>query len=338
MLTESLAAWTLVLACASLVWLVRTSRLRAAAVAGVCLGAVVLTKAAALYVALVLIPLLAASLVLFGLMPRRRALTVLAALAVAFAVTVAPWMIRNYIQFGDAAISQRGGVVLYTRALKDGMSNDEYWGTFYAYAPIELQRGIFESLLGFQRADLRPGGRYARLIRYPPGEEELVLAGQVEGAVSFFGKAWATKVRLEQQMAATGRPKAEADRILQERATSMIKAAPGRHLALTLPFAWRGLWSFARDVPLSVVANLVAFASLLAFPLVAIWRRRPDWFAFSLLPVGMYWIHALLTHFIPRYSEPLVPLALVSVLVLLHVAYLRLRIRRQRVERPDPAE
>lgn len=328
LLTESLAALTLALACASMVWLVQTKRLRAAVLAGVMLGVLALTKAAALYVALVAIPVLAVSTDLFGLLPRRAALTVLAVTALSFAITVTPWMTRNYLQFGDFAIAQRGGVVLYTRALKDNMSREEYWGTFYAYAPVPLRKHVFESLLGFRAQDLKPGGRYGRLVRYPPGEPQVVMAGDVEDAVSYFGKAWAMKVRLSKQMAAAGLPQSEVDRVLQERAMDMIKAAPGRHLATTVPFAWRGLWSFAGDTLLGVGANLVAFVTLLAFPFIAIWRRRAEWFAFSLLAVGMFWFHALFTHFIPRYSEPLVPLAVLSVLVLVHALFVRLKERR----------
>jgi hypothetical protein len=153
------------------------------------------------------------------------------------------------------------------------------------------------------------------------------LAGDVERAVSYFGQAWAMKVRLEKQMAAAGRPSSEVDRVLQEKATEIIAAAPGRHLAATLPFAWRGLWAFRGDSLPSVMTNLAAFLTLLAFPFIAIWRRRPDWFAFSLLAVGMFWFHALLTHFIPRYSEPLVPMAVVSLLVLLHEIFAPLKRR-----------
>lgn len=327
LLTETLAALTLTLAAASMVWLVQTRRLRVAAVAGVSLGALALTKAAALYVALLAIPLLVLSMFLFGLLSRRGALFTLAVTALFFALTVTPWMTRNYLEFGDFALAQRGGVVLYTRALKNDMSMEEYGGTFYAYAPGAVRRHVFESLLGFRPQDLQPGGRYARLIRYPPGEARVVMQGDVEGAVSFFGKAWAMKLRLEDQMEAAGRPKSEADRVLQETAMDMIADAPAKHLALTVPFAWRGLWSFPGRSLLADATNLLAFVTLLAFPLLAIWRRRLDWLAFSLVAVGMFAFHALLTHFISRYSEPLNPPAVVAVLVLLHALFGHLKRR-----------
>ncbi len=110
--------------------------------------------------------------------------------------------------------------------------------------------------------------------------------------------------------------------MLRKQAEDLIAAAPGRHLATTLPFAWRGLWPFpfldrsgARYLFL-VAADFLAFVTFLALPLLALRRRRADWLAFSLLGVGFFWFHALATHFIPRYSVPLVPLAVVSVAVL----------------------
>ncbi len=315
LLTEGPAALFLVLAAGAMVWLVQTKRLRAAVLAGLMLGALALTKAAALYVALVAIPLLVLSLILFGRLPRRRALVLFAVTALAFALTVAPWMTRNYLQFGEFAIAQRGGEVLYTRAVKDGMSAEEYRGAFYAYAPPVLRREVFEDVLGFHAEDLQPGGRYERLRRSPPGEPEIVKTGDVEGAVSYFGKAKAMRIRLEKQMAAAGLPEGEADRVLREKASDMITGAPAKHLATTIPFAWRGLWSFPIRSLAAAVANLLGFAALLALPFLALWRKRPDWFAFSLMGVGMFWFYALLTHFIPRYSEPLIPLAVLAVLV-----------------------
>ncbi len=318
LLTEGPAALFLVLAAGAMVWLVQTKRLRAAVFAGLMAAALALTKAAALYVALVALPLLALSLLLFGGLPRRRALLVFAVTALTFALTVAPWMTRNYLQFGDFAIAQRGGEVLYTRAVKDGMSAEEYRGAFYAYAPPVLRHEVFEDVLGFHVEDLQPGGRYERLRRSPPGEPEIVKLGDVEGAVSYFGKAKAMRIRLEKQMAAAGLPAGEADRVLQEKAWDMILGAPGKHLATTVPFAWRGLWSFPIRSLAAASVNLLAFAALLALPFLALWRRRPDWFAFSLMSVGMFWFYALLTHFIPRYSEPLIPLALLAALALVH--------------------
>ena len=331
LLTESPAALTLALASAAAVWLVQTKKWTAAVLTGVSFGALGLTKAAALYVALVAIPLLAAFLVMCGLASWRRALAILGGTVLAFALTVTPWMTRNYLFFDDFAIAQRGGGVLLMRALKDQMTMEEYKGAFYVYAPAALKRHVFERFLGFQKEDVQPGGRYARLMRGQPGDIEAAAAGDPARAISFFGKAGALGTLWTKELIDLGKPRHEVDRVQQQKAMEMIKAAPGRHLALTLPFAWRGLWSFGGAARSGVLylfaagANLVSFSVFLAFPLVAVWRRKPDWFAFSLLGFGLFWFHALLTHFIPRYSQPLIPLTVLSVLVLLHALFVRLK-------------
>jgi hypothetical protein len=329
LLTESPAALTLTLASATAVWLVQTKRWTAAILTGLAFGALALTKAAALYVSLVAMPLLAASLVLYGLTSRRSALALLGVTVLAFALTVTPWMTRNYVLFDDFAIAQRGGGVLLVRALKDQMTLEEYGGTFYAYSPAALKKNVFERFLGFERKDLQPGGRYERLVRGRPQDVEATAEGDPARAISFFGKAGALQALWTKELLDQGRPHHEIDRVLQQKAMEMIQAAPGRHLALTLPFAWRGLWSFGGSAKSGggylfvLLANLVSFSIFLAFPLVAVWRRRPDWLAFSLLGFGWYWFHALLTHFISRYSQPLIPLAVLSVLVLVHTLVVR---------------
>lgn len=50
----------------------------------------------------------------------------------------------------------------------------------------------------------------------------------------------------------------------------------------------------------------ITLFSLLAAPLVGWATRRWDFIAFSLLPLTIFGLYAGLTHFIPRYSEPLV--------------------------------
>jgi hypothetical protein len=55
--------------------------------------------------------------------------------------------------------------------------------------------------------------------------------------------------------------------------------------------------------------------------------RRPDWTLTSLVGVGYFLFHALLSHFTPRYSEPLIPLALVCLAAALVTAGRRIQIR-----------
>ena len=255
---------------------------------------------------------------------QRRALMTFAAMALAFAATITPWMVRNSVRFDNFAIAERSGGVLLVRAVKDGMTADEFKGAFYAYAPSSVRKAVFQGLLGFRDADLKPGGRYERLSRFQPGDAEAAAAGDVDRAISFFGMAGAMQVQIGREAAADGIPNSQVDRLVRKKAMTMILDHPGKHLLMTLPFAWRGLWAFANDYKLIVaVCDLIAFLTFLAFPVVAWWRRRSDWLAFSLFGVGLFWFYALLTHFISRYSEPLIPLTVVSVLVVAHDVALR---------------
>lgn len=324
-LSEYLASLFIILAAGILVLLVRNPRPAVAVLAGTLFGALALTKAATLYVALVAIPMAALMLALFRLAAPERALALGAAMLLALAVTIAPWMLRNYHHFDDFAIAQRGGAVLLTRAMKNQMTADEFRGAFYVYAPAEIKRiPAFRSYLhGEEAAD-----RYARLFRNRPGDIEAIEAGDVDAATSFFCKSRAWCIKLGEGGELDGR---DVDRRAQKIALGMIKAEPAKHLLTTIPFAWRQIWSFGNTNPLqpgggsafAVAANLISFAVFLALPLIALTRRRADWLAFSLFGFGLFWFHALLTHAIPRYSAPLIPLAVLSVLLLVHAVVVR---------------
>jgi hypothetical protein len=100
----------------------------------VCFGLLVLVKAPYLYIVLgmaIAIPML--SLLLrrsLGASVRRAA--VLAAFA---SLVMLPWALRNYLELGSFAITQRGGEVLYQRAFMDQMTWEGYRGAVYMYAP-----------------------------------------------------------------------------------------------------------------------------------------------------------------------------------------------------------
>ncbi|TLM67930.1 MAG: hypothetical protein FDZ69_03815 [Deltaproteobacteria bacterium] len=315
--TELPMAWLLVLMAALAVLLFRRGSLRMAALFGAVAGAATLTKAGALYVGVVAVPLLALAMYAFHLAGRRRAAAVFIVAAGAFALVVVPWMTRNYLNFGAFAVAQRGGDVLLTRAVKDRMTPEEYRGAFYVYAPRDIRAKIFEPLLGFDPRDLEPGGRYQRLIRDQPGDEEAAAAGDVERAISYYARAHAMQQRIQDGLAGTAGASRQLERLTQKQALGMIREAPGEHLLATVPFAWRGIWSFNGNANLFAAGfNLLCFLAFLSCPLLAILWRRPEWLAFSLFGFGLFWFYALLSHFIPRYSDPLIPLTILAGLVL----------------------
>lgn len=276
------------------------------AVAGLVFGALALVKASFLYVFMGLV----VSVLLLGLVLLKRqgkgdVLARSLALVAVFAAVVAPWMLRNHAQFGSWSIAERGGVVLLIRAVKDRMTAEEYRGAFYVWAPPGVRPAV-GWLLGYGPGDLQRGGRLQRLNRYPtadfhPEDVAAERAGRPDLAISYYRQARAQRQQLYNEIGTTS-GSTEVDRRLQDRALRMIQDAPLRHLATTVPFLWRGAF--------------VAFP-VLAVALIAAMRRHDLRRAAFLWPsLGLILFYGLLTHFIPRYGTPIVPVVIVAVLIL----------------------
>lgn len=286
--------------------LLESSVLRCVA-AGLLFGALALVKASFLYV----FAGLAVSALLLSLVMLRREKTgrVLAnslTLVVFFAAVVAPWMLRNHTHFGTWSIADRGGIVLLIRAVKDRMTAEEYRGAFYVWAPPGV-RPTMGWLLGFAPADLQRGGRLRRLNRYPSADfhaEDVAAerAGRPDLAISYYRQARAQRQQLYDEIGSTYYGSSEVDRRLQDRALRMIRDAPVRHLATTVPFLWRGAF--------------VAFPVLVVALVVAARRRDLRRVAFLWPSLGLILFYGLLSHFIPRYGTPIVPVVIVAVLTL----------------------
>jgi lipopolysaccharide export LptBFGC system permease protein LptF len=99
-----------------------------------------------------------------------------------------------------------------------------------------------------------------------------------------------------------------ADDAVKKLAEQRILAHPFKHLATTIPFVWRGA--------------LLLFPVLLVALAYAL-RRRLDLGLFVLPAVGLLAFYALLSHFIPRYSVPALPAAIVAFLALAHAMWSR---------------
>lgn len=289
------------------------------AAAGVAFGLVALTKAAFLYVFIgfvAIVPFVfesrnvrSAGFALpaagYGARLRGvgRSLPTVAILVAAFAAVTLPWMVRNYMHFGAFEISGRAGIVLYTRAMKNQMTAEEYWGSFYAWSPRRV-RGIVGRLMGFDESDLALGGPLQRFNRaedseLAPLDEAAELSGRPEAALTFYRAARAERVRLVEQYSMTLPPEAAeraADDELKTRALRAFAAAPLKHLAMSIPFTWRG-------------AGL--FVPVLAAAFVLAWRRGDrTMLLVALTASGYIVLHALLTHFEGRFAAPLKPLIL----------------------------
>ncbi|HKY03075.1 MAG TPA: hypothetical protein VJM53_11040 [Burkholderiales bacterium] len=276
---------------------------------GLAFGALILTKASFLYVAIVLIVLYACfELYYWRDSGRRRVLFRSIALTVAGTVIViAPWMVRNQIHFGSPQIADRGGLVLLTRAIKNQMTAEEYVGAFYVYAPYFLREPI-GFVTGFKNADIHAGGPLERLRRNANIENDEPAAdeGRLKDVISYYYRAKATRAPILAALNAAGHPNplAEADAQLQKEAIQRIKADPGKHLVMTLPFMFRG-----------AIFMFPFFCVMLIYA----WRRREIPLIGYVLPsFGLICFYALVSHFIMRYANPSAPIVAVCAVVLLH--------------------
>jgi hypothetical protein len=287
---------------------------RYASAAGVCFGLLTLTKAASLYISAGLLLVLLCILIPHArrFLPHRLSLRLLLFSVCAYGIVVLPWMYRNHTQFGSWQISDRGGAVLYLRAVKNQMTAEEYRGAFFVWAPG--LRDMWGRILGFSEADLQEGGRLQRLNRTAQSdfaERDLAaeLAGNPEGAISYYRRARAERMRLIHELRARGvpNPRTEADQALQERALTEIRENFGRHLLMTLPFTWRG-----------ALTSSLALIACLAYALA---RRRTEFTLFMVPALGTIAFYGLFSHFISRYTVPLVPIAIISGLVLVNTIW-----------------
>lgn len=277
---------------------------------GASFGLLALVKAIFPYIFIALLVCLAIlQLVWHQGLPRRTVVRNLGALAISFLAITLPWMVRNQAQFGTTQISERGGIVLYLRALEDQMTWEEYRGSFYVWS-LPRVRALVGAITGFGPRDLERGGRLQRLghesaASFAASDKVAERSGRPDQAVSIYRQARAERTRLEQAYKTAGNPNPEhaADTELTRRALALIMAHPVRHLAFVLPFIWQGA--------------VVLFPLLVLTLIYAARTARQELLLFSMPAFGLLLIYAFATDFEPRFSTPAVPCILVGVIALL---------------------
>jgi 4-amino-4-deoxy-L-arabinose transferase-like glycosyltransferase len=263
--------------------------------AGLAFGALMLIKAIFFYLGIVLVVGFAiAARWRRNWQPVKMALVVL---LTAYAIA-GIWMTRNYIHFGDAAISGRGGEVLAIRAEFSKMTWREYGASFLAHTPRygkPILKRFFRSE-DYQRFDRKnPDGFYRRT------KNRVAALRERDGDSS----------GMEEQ--------------LEAQSIAIIKRNWLKHLALTATFAYQG--AYIKVFPEnSLVPTRLFYIASLAIGLYLAWRWRDAAMLMFLLPsFYSYGIHAVATHYIPRFSEPLVPCLAIALAFLLVQARYRLK-------------
>ncbi len=329
LMTEPPARALLAVTSFFLAWWARNRSFLVLVLSGLCFGLLALIKAAFLYVfiglliALPLVDLLFAQPAEIASSSRswRKLLAPPALLAVAFAVVTVPWMLRNYVELGRFAISERAGVVMMQRAVLNEMTDEEYVGAFFVFAPHGALQSIVGRVTGFNQRDLEAGGRLQRLNHAPSAFSEADLAAEREGrpddAVAYHRAARAWRRKMENELRSAGHENVSlvADAQLKQRASSMIRQNTGDHAAYILVALWRGA--------------LFSLPILVAGLFYAMRTRRSDVALIVLPPVGLVAVCALATNFELRFSNPVLPITVALTFVLLAAGWRRLRERHQ---------
>jgi hypothetical protein len=289
-LTENLAfpATFAFLACAA-VALTRGS-LAVAFGAGCAMAAATLSRPAYLYAllfCLLMIPVLFAA---GARTPFRRPAAQAGLFLLGGLLPLLPWVVRNLINFGDPALTaEYGGWVLAPRVAYNAMSWKE-WAVAWVYwipsAGPDIAARMFPPEL-YERLGWG-AGTYFRIGSTGFTRETLAAAGGPEGHVSYLVR----------------------NHVLDD---------PLKHIAVTLPLAWRGIW----------VGHYLSLAGILCLlPCLCIARRRGRFapVVITFAPIAfMVMFHALISANLGRYNTSLIALYAFSVAwtVLVCVAYFR---------------
>ena len=292
--------------------LVRAASWGRAGALGAVVGALVLTRAVFLYVAVPYV-LLLAGLLWWGqrssvgsvVAARRVGVWVLAGL-VGFGVVVGPWAVRNAVVFGDPGVAERGGWILHIRATKNTMDGYQHRGAWVYWAPTEAHPMLARVL----RVDLNDFavGRPLAVHKRDAEDEEL-------REEAFYREARAAVGVRRAELVAAGVDARVARRVAEEEfgaaAVSALRSDPGAFVRTTPAFLWRFSWpmNFSSTVPRVLLAgvSLAGMALLLSAAVYAVVRRRAVLFAVVGLPAGATMFYALVTHALPRYARPLAP-------------------------------
>lgn len=314
--TELPAAALMVWATAMMLRLARDRTAISAILAGVIFGLLALTKGSFLYIGMVALFVLAAYLWKqdrsSGTNEKDAAqgsfvwLRLPAIAALVFVLICGAWMTRNLIHFNQFVITERGGDVLYYRLLT---MEQPILGAVYVFSP-NAYRPWVGARTGYRLEDLETGQPLAALSRQSIVESIHRQRGRI----------------YRERMEAAGEPYEEMawweiERWLGREALKAYAADPIGYIKWTAVFAYRGSFAGARDLgflrkwgsALPEHVTLLLYLNFLVVGVGAIVLLRPTLGLVFLLPVGMYVFHAMFSHNIPRYNEPLIPFLALAV-------------------------
>lgn len=295
--TELIASVTVVWLGVVLLQASRTPSLRWLCAGGSMFGLMALTKSSGAYVAVLVLPLVA--VLLSG--TSKRFWTLFLAISFGFFITVTPWLLRNQAQFSKPVIAGGGGDVLLIRSVFNQMDRQQLIDAFYAYAPRDMRRDLLGPWMGLSEDDFACEARLDVFNRKLECDRQALEQERFDDVRSFYQRGGRA---LPRQLSLSSEQK-------KAYALQSFLDDPLSLLAASLPITWRGFWGFRVKQWTDIYWNLAAFLSLLLAPLLAWLERRVTWLLVSVVPISYFLFYGLASHFLPRYSSPFVPSALI---------------------------
>lgn len=320
--SEMLAILLLILVIGTFLKYNQTHRWKLGVLSGILMGLLTLTKAVFYY----LLPIYIITILLFTFIWKEKSYQKIIQqaiiLSLSYSLVILPWMLRNYVQFNDFSIAERGGMVLMIRLVKNQMTDEEYKGGYYAYGPSAFNDLFMGKLLGFSDNDLTYGGKLQRLNRALPEDEIALRNGNIENLVSFYQRAnYQVFPEISKKAVDNG---IVPEELFKEEAFKIIKGNFIQHLKMSLLFSWRGIWIYkGKHFPVALV-NFFLFISVYFVFFQSILTKNRSKLIVSGLLILYIIFHSLLTHYIPRYSVILLPGLSVCLVLFFKSIYIKL--------------
>lgn len=223
---------------------------------------------------------------------------------------VCGWMFRNYHYFNTFSLAGRSGNVLLLRAEKNNMTSKEYIASFFYWAPGDLVKTKIMPKI-FDESD------YKRLVRTNK-DSFYYNVTRIE---------WGAKNIEDTNTISSESTSFEKDKELRDLAIKKILNNPVRHILAIPQFMWRGIFAesgFRISIPSTDVQvvnnnilNLFLFFCFIYLFVISIKRKYFNLFAFLMPSMYLFLMYSFFTHYIPRYSIPLIPILIVSSVILI---------------------
>lgn len=316
LLSENLAALFILLCSLSLYKIYKTKRIIYFILMGISLAVLTLIKAIFMYLIIILlIILIILFLIKYAWKNKKKFITGVVLFAVIYSVIIGGWMFRNYIHFNQWTIANKGGIVLYYRSKLNTMTTREFMASFIYWLPgKKVRENILDKF--FSEED------YIRLNKSINNEKGYRYIARKD-LQSLFDSY--RNQGYEEQDA-----NLYADRDLRKIAIKNIMKNPLRHLMISIPIAWFGLWVETGYKLILVNQNVffVEFRSVLFIPLIifacffasAIWsiiKKKWGILLFLIPSLYLYMMNTFVTFGKERYNYPLIPILNISVILII---------------------